>query len=252
MKHERNATEGGGFRDSWEWKTWRLLWTWIKESHPGLLSLGLGVDIDLTRRQDQARPTARGSYHLSQRTGVQNRLRAVGIIIVVIALAVLGGWGLGKAMMPKAVNLVVSPLPTHTLVPTFTPTITVTVEPWPTGTASPTPEPTVTPIPTSTSTITPTATPPEPSPTPLTHVIINSNLRRGPGTAYPRAGGATAGTVVTATGRTIDGSWIQVDTGQATGWVLRSSIDHFPENAPVVIDIPAPPAPITITQPITP
>jgi len=127
-------------------------------------------------------------------------------------------------------------VPTPKTTPTNTPTLT------PTPTITPTNTPTLTPTPTATSTNTPT---PTPTPTPNAVVVVNVNLRSGPGTVYDIIGSLSPGQILTVTGRNAKATWLQVNTDQTQeGWVVnRADL--------VILNLPTDRIPIVLT-PIPP
>jgi hypothetical protein len=52
--------------------------------------------------------------------------------------------------------------------------------------------------------------------------LTSINLRAGPGTSYPKAGGVPANTEVTVVGRNEDGSWLVVETESGEAWMTGS------------------------------
>lgn len=86
--------------------------------------------------------------------------------------------------------------------------------------------------------ITPT---PEPTSWPATVVPVKvktgANLRAGPGTQYPRIGGARAGQVITVVARNPAGDWYQLTSG---AWIHGNLIESPPE-VPVATNSPGPP-----------
>lgn len=53
--------------------------------------------------------------------------------------------------------------------------------------------------------------------------LTSVNLREGPGTNYPTAGGVPADTEVTVVGRNEDGSWVLIETESGNKWMTANS-----------------------------
>lgn len=68
-------------------------------------------------------------------------------------------------------------------------------------------------------------------------VKTGANLRAGPGTNYPRIGGAKAGQVIEIVARNPAGDWYQLTSG---AWIFGNLVENAP-NVPVVTNIPTPP-----------
>lgn len=106
------------------------------------------------------------------------------------------------------------------------------------------------PSPTPTPTLTPTPQPPQVT------VLIQLNVRSGPGTEYPVIGWLPQGSTALVTGRNPEGTWWQIvyPTGSAgRGWVSgrpQYTLASNTEGVPVVI--PPPPPPPTATPTFTP
>lgn len=81
---------------------------------------------------------------------------------------------------------------------------------------------------------------PESVSTPVTVVLVTvktgANLRAGPGTNYPRIGGAKAGQIIEIVARNPAGDWYQLTSG---AWIYGNLIESLPA-VPVATDIPAP------------
>ncbi len=75
-------------------------------------------------------------------------------------------------------------------------------------------------------------------------VNTGANLRAGPGTNYPRIGGAAKGTVVTVVGRNETGDWLVIENPHGNGqvWIAAFLIDNPPNPADLPI-VQAPPVP---------
>lgn len=147
------------------------------------------------------------------------RLILVPIALVIFAVGFGSGlvWARRSTPMPTAtVTLTATPTLTSTYTPSETPTPTSSDTPTPTETSTrtgtPTPDYTATITFTPTITLTPSRTP---TITPTTvvnaRVMVQSNCRYGPGTAYLYEWGLFPGNRVTILGRNQDGTWVYVD-----------------------------------------
>jgi uncharacterized protein YraI len=67
-------------------------------------------------------------------------------------------------------------------------------------------------------------------------VTDNANLRAGPGTDFARAGSVQAGAVLTLTGETAKGDWLQLANGT---WIAAFLVEKRGSALPVVTDLPA-------------
>ena len=81
-------------------------------------------------------------------------------------------------------------------------------------------------------------------------VTINGdmNVREGPGTGYPRVGGATAGQEFSITGKNADGDWWQIDFESQNGWVFAPFVTATGAEEVPVVAAPAPPSTPTSEQ----
>ncbi len=130
-----------------------------------------------------------------------------------------------------------------------------------TPTSVPTPVPTDTPVatpsPTSTATsVPPTSTPVAPTATPIAPQAIArgwTNVREGPGKAYPRVGHLIEGEIVKIVGQNPKKDWWQIccwgNGNSRKGWVFKDVIDTKGpvDEVPVVTDFP--PLPSSSPQP---
>lgn len=93
---------------------------------------------------------------------------------------------------------------------------------------------------------------PESVSTPVTVVLVTvktgANLRAGPGTNYPRIGGAKAGQSIEIVARNPAGDWYQLANG---AWIFGNLVENAPD-VPVATDIPVPPAATPETGPAAP
>ena len=88
-------------------------------------------------------------------------------------------------------------------------------------------EPTNTPVPKQAAKAVPTKTP-RPKPVQLmSKVNANANLRKGPGTNYPKSGGLKAGDEVILAGSNEAGDWLQLTSGL---WIAAFLLDDVPPN----------------------
>jgi hypothetical protein len=78
----------------------------------------------------------------------------------------------------------------------------------------------------------------------LTITSATANVRAGPGTTYPVIGSARKGQQLPITGRVAGNAWWQVDFKGKPAWIAASvaSVSQDAGNAPVVTQIPPPPA----------
>ena len=119
--------------------------------------------------------------------------------------------------------------------PTNTPSLAATPEPSATSEPSE-PAPTNTPEPTN--------TPLPPTPTPaLPSAAGNANLRAGPGTDYPIAGGIAPGQPVQIIAANPDGDWYQLASG---AWIAAFLVDRAPAGLPIVTVSPPPVQPTAV------
>lgn len=86
------------------------------------------------------------------------------------------------------------------------------------------------------------ASTPTPAPTPLPvvgtlNVVIQTDLRAGPGLQFPVMTPALPGTVLNVSGRTADGQWFLTSTGS---WVQASAVVNAPPNVPITEPTPTP------------
>jgi hypothetical protein len=103
------------------------------------------------------------------------------------------------------------------------------------------PTPTATPAAGLLPTPTPTLAPPPPS------VLVNANLRAGPGTEFGIIGGTITGQTINIVGRNQAGDWFLLDN---SGWVSASLVANPPDLATVPVVLPGQ-TPVTTTAPIT-
>lgn len=145
---------------------------------------------------------------------------------------------------------------------TTEPTIGVTQTPVPTETPTTIVEPTATPVPTDTplptSTPIPTAIPePTATDTPVVPKVITEktiNLRSGPGTDHPVIASSTAGEQFEITGRSPDGSWLEICcVNNTTAWVAEwvVTVEGDAGSIAIAANIPTPP-PIPTALPTVP
>ena len=170
-----------------------------------------------------------------------------------LAFLIIAGLVLVSSLACALTNLIARaptpvPTPTRTPKPTFTPTPvgTPTPEIPPTPTPPPPtptpPAPTPTPIPP-----TPTPVPPTPTPTPKPVAIVQKdkvNVRKGPGTAYPRLGQVTKDTRLEIVGKNAAGDWWQVCCVQGQqAWIIGRlvQVEGDISGVQVVASIPPPP-----------
>jgi hypothetical protein len=193
------------------------------------------------------------------------------VLIIILSAGLIGCTSPtpDPALIAKAVQATLTasaPLAAASAAPAVANTSTVQAEPTaavnstdiptqvPTATAEPTstPVPTDTPLPTETPLLTdtppPTATPePTATDTPTApYVVANkaANLRSGPGTNYPLVGSAGAGRQYEITGRSPDGTWLEICCVKgAPAWVAKSVITVGGDAASVQVaaNIPTPP-----------
>ncbi|MDW8071892.1 MAG: SH3 domain-containing protein, partial [Anaerolineae bacterium] len=160
--------------------------------------------------------------------------------------------------------------------------VTATVTPllWPAPSAAlppslsgPSPSPTATATPGVTPTTTPTRSTPaavdicEPCRLPMATALLNLNIRRGPGVAYPILGALRTGQSAEISGISVEGDWLQIAYARApqgVGWVSRryvfvsgdlSSVPvvaapppPIPSPTPTATSTATPPAPETLTS----
>jgi len=145
-----------------------------------------------------------------------------------------------------------TPAPTTTTVPTSIPTLAPTLPPHtPTpvmlaaATSTPTPEPE--PTATDTPTPTPTPIPPTATPTPqrpIGRVLRDSNIRSGPGEAFPIVGAMAGDQEVAVAATDPSGTWLLLDIpGPDQSWIIRANVS-LPDAAatlPVAENLPTPP-----------
>lgn len=169
--------------------------------------------------------------------------------LLIVFSPVLAGCGSGSFDQPSEPT----PLPPTPVVaeadaiPTFTPTPDAVPEPTDTPVS---PQPTNTPVapdPTATPVPRPTATPEPPPAVPVTNTT--SNLRRGPGTDFARAGQLPRGASVQPVARNSDGTWLLLDSGV---WIWAQLVDHVPSDLPVVAVPPTPVPPTSTPVPQAP
>jgi hypothetical protein len=110
--------------------------------------------------------------------------------------------------------------------PTVAPTSKIDIKNTAPAVPAATPDP-----PPPTNTPTPTALPAGPV------VKSSANLRKGPGTTYPVAGGVKPGTPLTIVARNAAGDWLKLSTG---AWIAAFLVDRVP-SVPVAKSIPPPP-----------
>ena len=185
-------------------------------------------------------------------------------LILITALLIIGfvpGRLTVQCSQGDANDLLCPATPTFTITPTPTPTDTLT--PTSTNTATPTPTATLTPTPTASQTPTPTETPtptptptntPTITPTPLPFSAKVSGLDEGRLKLRTRPVDGDIvinleeGTQVFVLGQYKDGSWLQVTTGNRSGWV---STQHITLDNPqeTIDDVPSvvPPSAPTVT-----
>ena len=196
-----------------------------------------------------------------------------GATVLIIALLVLLNAFSGRPPTPLATvaptpntaalaAVVASPvLPTSTSSPvpsTSTPAITVVER-----VVTATPQPTATPVPPTQTpvVVVVTATPVPATSTPKQAMLIpnsNANVRAGPGTGYEMLGTVSAGRQLPVTGKTPAGDWWQFAYEGRVAWIAASLVTAEPDaaGAPIIADIPTPPAvaaaPIGTTAPAQP
>lgn len=179
----------------------------------------------------------------SEKKGPGSWLLVVGLVLLLIAGALLAWWGfsgLGGGGAPVEPTATVPQTP---LLPTRDPN------------ATPVPIATLPPTPTSTPIATLTPTPEPPSPTPAVAYVIagadGANVRTGPGTGYNRVGYITPGGQATVIGRY--GGWWEVMYQGGEGWVFGDIVTAYNvEGVPEVVPPPAPtaaPVPPTAVPP---
>ena len=169
-------------------------------------------------------------------TSGQKRIVALGgavLILCMLAACVASVVAAGNALRRPAYIVVI----TATFAPTATPSAT------PTATMTPAPTRTATPSPTATSTRTAT---PSPSPTatrtrgpsPMASVLLDANLRTGPGLASIIIEQAPAGQRYQIIGRDAAGAWLQVccATSGQPGWLAAALVtfEGSIEDVPVI------------------
>ena len=169
-------------------------------------------------------------------TSGQKRIVALGgavLILCMLAACVASVVAAGNALRRPAYIVVI----TATFAPTATPSAT------PTATMTPAPTRTATPSPTATSTRTAT---PSPSPTatrtrgpsPVASVLLDANLRTGPGLASIIIEQAPAGQRYQIIGRDAAGAWLQVccATSGQPGWLAAALVtfEGSIEDVPVI------------------
>ncbi len=179
------------------------------------------------------------------------------IISFVLLIFSLGCGILGGAANSRPTAQVRIIPPTHTPMPTFTPTAPLSVAVIiPTATDTPVPPPPQAQQPTQ-----PTATPlpPTNTPVPAPQVSITGatvNVRSGPGTAYPRVGQVSNGYTTAILGRNNDASWVFINYPGGQGWIysnlaqLQGDVNSVPVPQiapPPATPTPPPPPPPTAT-----
>lgn len=179
----------------------------------------------------------------SEKKGSGTWLLVVGLVLLLIAGALLAWWGfsgLGGGGTPAEPTTTVPQTP---LLPTRDPNAT------PVSIATLPPTPTYTPI----ATLTPTPEPP--SPTPAVAYIIagadGANVRTGPGTVYTRIGYINPGGQAMVIGRY--GNWWEIMYQGGEGWVFGDIVTAYNvEDVPEVVPPPVPtaaPVPPTAVPP---
>jgi hypothetical protein len=92
----------------------------------------------------------------------------------------------------------------------------------------------------------PTATP-KPTATPGPNVSASANLRTGPGTNYPLAGGLTQGAKLQIVARNPRGDWYQLADSR---WIWARLVANPPADVAQAANIPPPPAPTPTPAPV--
>jgi hypothetical protein len=157
-------------------------------------------------------------------TGSQKRIVALaaGVLTLCIAGTCVGTALAARDALRRPAYLVVI---TATFAPTWTPSLT----PTPTATSTPTSTPTATRTATPTATITPSATPTATrtrGPAPQAEVLLDANLRAGPGLGAAILEQAPVGQVYEVQARDTSGAWLQVccsNSGQP-GWLAAALV----------------------------
>lgn len=172
-------------------------------------------------------PPARGGIPLGALIGIVV-LGVVGLGMLGFALLNVFGGAPATAPAPTLAAAVVTSLPTQAVV-------------IPTATAAPA----------ATATEAPTATPADAQPTAAPsgaalNILLNANVRAGPGTNYGILGGLTPGSPVQVTGRDSTATWYVVQYQGQQGWVSNQVAQYTGDiNAlPVVQAPPTPIAPV--------
>jgi uncharacterized protein YraI len=166
------------------------------------------VALDVLNLPDQPQAVlALAESYIAQGSDEQTTLELVGLAKALGPISRMASDYLAQQRQASAVAVVAEAV-TPTLAPTDTPVApTHTPEQTATSTAMPSPEPTATTTPTVEL-------------APLVVAKSETNLRRGPGTAYPLAGSMDTGEQADVLGRNADGTWWQVALADgAEGWV---------------------------------
>ena len=164
-----------------------------------------------------------------------------GLYVAEIALSVVLGVGGIRAARG---------LPADTPVPVGHATVIPVSQPVQTDISIPV-KATPTPTATATPSATPTQTPPAPTATslPTAVLLINSNVRAGPGTIYPILMVYTAGTRLQIIGRSHAGDWLAFTLpGDAQGWIAASSL-QVSFNIQSLAELKAPPTSVLLLEP---
>lgn len=172
-------------------------------------------------------------------------MRGRTLVLLALMLTLIGAAACSGSRVSRAPAI--TPVPTKTLRPTFTPTpVKPTLTPSPTP-ALPTP---IAQLPTALPTsVPPTPEPPTPAPTPtpplqasFTVTGATLNVRSGPGTNYGVIGQIRQGQTFPITGKNPAGNWWQFNYNGRPGWVSGQLVRVTnAELVQVATNIPAPP-----------
>jgi hypothetical protein len=157
-------------------------------------------------------------------SGSQKRILALvaAVLTLCIAGACVGSALAARNALRRPAYVVVI---TATFVPTWTPSLTPTPTATWTPTHTPTPTRTATPTPTTTPSATPTATRTR-GPAPRAEVLLDANLREGPGLGAAILEEAPAGQVYEVEARDASGAWLRVCCSQSgqPGWLAAALV----------------------------
>lgn len=202
-------------------------------------------ELQLTNRAQSV--LALAESYIVQGNDEQAALELIGLVKALGPVSRMASDYLAQHGQASAADVAAVAPPTPTTAPTATPVP-------PTETPEPTLAPTDTPEPTATATSVPA---------PQIVAKSETNLRRGPGTAYPVVGALAAGEQADVLGRNADSTWWQVTLANgAEGWVNASLVTAndavegvaIAQNIPTLppTNTPAPAAPATPTAPASP